>query len=462
MTVSICMTGTSALGRSFRSGQTRPIYAESRRQERVAGQESTMVTQAIGWTLLLLVALWVATELVTGWQRLWVGRRVNQRRIAKLSCEIEQLRKGGTVAKHRPEADVPAWQGSRSFRVLRKICEIPGCHSFYLVPLDGKPLEPFVPGQFLTFSLEIPGEAKPVVRCYSLSTSPRPDFYRCTIKRVLAPTDDPSVPPGKASQYFNELVGEGDVLDVKAPRGSFRLDSASRRPVILIAAGVGITPLHCMASWLSATQADRPAHLFYGVTNSHSHIFRQELIKLAASYRNLRMTTFYSRPLRTDQPGRDFDFAGRMQLAHIRKLIDTKDAEYYLCGPGDFMRQLQRELSAWGIPDADLHFEAFGPSSVRRDSGPSPARTTNGQAMVRFERSDKTVRWQADCSSLLDLAERHGIQIEAGCRSGNCGTCVTALKSGRLDYLEEPTADCEDGSCFPCICVPAENVVLDV
>ena len=149
------------------------------------------------------------------------------------------------------------WQGFRKFRVLRKHRECDGCHSFYLVPDDGQPLPPFVPGQFLTISLSVPNEPKPVVRCYSLSAAPRPDYYRCTIKRALPPGSEPSAPPGKASNYFNEVVSDGDFLDVKPPHGSFQLNTSSQRSVVLITAGVGITPLFSMLQWLAATKSDR-------------------------------------------------------------------------------------------------------------------------------------------------------------------------------------------------------------
>ena len=413
---------------------------------------------------MLLVALWLTIECVRGFQRMLAERRVNRLRIVKLSSEIKQLRAAQPITRNStPTASTaaPAWEGTRKFRVVRKESECRGCHSFYLAPHDGKPLPPFVPGQFLTFPLKIPGEAKPVVRCYSLSAAPRPDYYRCTIKRVMPMPGNPALPPGKASHYFNEVVSEGDILDVKAPRGSFQLDAASDRPLVLIAAGVGITPLFCMLNWLAHSQAERSVHLFYGVRNSQEHIFRDQIANLANAYRKLKVITFYSQPLATDQPGRDFDLPGRIELKVIQRLLSSPDAQFYLCGPGDFMRQLQGGLSAAGVSEEDLRFEAFGPSSVRKVAAKPSAPATNGQTTVRFDRSGKTVTWPADCASLLELADQHEIPIESGCRAGNCGTCVTAVKSGRFEYVDQPTTDCEDGSCFPCICVPSESIVLD-
>jgi ferredoxin-NADP reductase len=151
-------------------------------------------------------------------------------------------RRGASVAGERPVAAAAArsdaaWPGWRAFRVARREFEDPAqsqC-SFYLQPVDGQPLPAFKPGQFLTFSLDVPGvdsegraTTRSVTRCYSLSDRPDPAHYRVTIKRVPAPADRPDLAPGVSSNHFHDRVQAGDVLRVKAPSGHFFIDPDAR------------------------------------------------------------------------------------------------------------------------------------------------------------------------------------------------------------------------------------------
>ena len=163
-------------------------------------------------------------------------RREHKIQAARLTAtrqEIENLR-----LRHSTRQTIArAWEGTRKFRVDKKVAETPHCHSIYLVPHDGKPLPPFEPGQFLTFSLKLDDGHRPTVRCYSLSDQPHQEYYRCTIKKIPPPQENPSAPGGKVSTYFNEVVCESDLLDVEAPRGSFVLNTSSPDPVVLLARG---------------------------------------------------------------------------------------------------------------------------------------------------------------------------------------------------------------------------------
>jgi len=139
-----------------------------------------------------------------------------------------------------------------------KVVEARDVCSFYLAPHDGKPLPRFLPGQYLTFQLRPPGQAKPIVRCYSLSDRPGvPERYRVTIKRVAAPPDKKEIPPGVASNYFHDHLQVGDILDVKAPAGQFVLDLQATTPVVFLAGGVGVTPLLSMINALAEARSSR-------------------------------------------------------------------------------------------------------------------------------------------------------------------------------------------------------------
>ncbi len=114
--------------------------------------------------------------------------------------------------------------------------------SFYLEPHDRRPLPSFMPGQYLTFRLNIPGQAKPVIRCYSLSDGPKAEYFRVTIKKVGPPPGKADGKPGLVSSHFHDQIEQGDIVDVKAPGGQFFLDPAEDTPAVLIGGGIGLTP----------------------------------------------------------------------------------------------------------------------------------------------------------------------------------------------------------------------------
>ena len=389
-------------------------------------------------------------------------------RIEKLRADIAVLR-----TKHEKQRrEVTGWDGLRKFRVVKKQQECADCHSFYLVPHDGKSLPAFLPGQYLTIHLRVPGHKKPVVRCYSLSDRYDERYYRCTIKKMLAPGD---AMPGLASTYFNEVIQEGDILDVKAPRGNFYLHQDRDTPVILLAGGVGITPLMSMARSLLAAGSTRQVSLFACFTSSQHHLFRKELQAMAAEYPSFELIVFYSNPSPSDELGQDYHVEDRIDIGQVQARLPSSHGDFYLCGPPSFMSSLTDGLSAWGVPDERVHTEAFGPSSVRKvATATAPVAVGAGvggslerpclddQAIdVQFDRSGKQAEWNPTYDSLLEFAEAHGIEIESGCRAGSCLTCLTAVKSGKVRYAEGVDADCDEGTCLPCIAIPDESIILD-
>ena len=151
-----------------------------------------------------------------------------------------------------------SWNGFRKFQIISKEQETKDITSFYLAPHDGKELPGFLPGQYLTFQITIPSQPNPVVRCYSLSDSPfHPDRYRVSIKKVPAPRDNPTAPPGLISNYFHDSLKEDDIVDVKAPSGHFYLNMTRKTPVVLLAGGVGITPVLSMLNAITEMGSKR-------------------------------------------------------------------------------------------------------------------------------------------------------------------------------------------------------------
>ena len=356
------------------------------------------------------------------------------------------------------------WNGIRKFTVVKKICECDDVYAFYLKPHDGRPLPAFKPGQYLTFQLDLPGRDKPLVRCYSLSDCPhQKDYYRVTIKKEKAPPDKPDVPPGAGSSYFADVVKEGDILNVKAPTGHFFLDMTKSNPVVLIAGGVGITPMLCMANAIAASGSKREAWFFFGVRNRREHIHKAELEKLAAENENIHLHVCYSKPGEKDVKGRDYHHEGRVSIELLKELLPSNNFEYYLCGSGAFMKSLTDGLEAWGVPDKDVYFEAFGPATVKKKTAAPTAEETTHLAKINvtFARSSKTVRWEPSAENLLEFAQSQGVKIDSGCCAGSCGSCVVAIKSGEVDYLKKPDAEPEAGTCLTCVCRPKNDLVLD-
>ena len=322
----------------------------------------------------------------------------------------------------------------------------------------------FRPGQFLTFSLDVAaGEpaGRAITRCYSLSDRPDPAQYRVTIKRVPAPPDHPEFLPGLSSNHFHDHVRAGDVLRVKAPSGHFFLDPDPSVPVVLVGGGIGITPMMSMLRWCIANQPQRPVHLFYGLRNSDEHAFKSGLEEMAASHPALRLHVVYSRPLAADVPGRDYQHAGHVDVELLRQTLPHGRHQFYVCGPPAMMQTLVPALAEWGVPVADIHYEAFGPASVKLPGAPEAAAPVVAGVEVKFQRSGRTLVWDGQDASLLDFAERHGIEVESGCRSGGCGSCETRLLDGSVKYEHTPDHDVAAGHCLLCVGRPATSLVLE-
>ncbi len=402
------------------------------------------------------------------------GRKAAFQRIAFLSQQVDSLR-SRHFKKRRGEV---GWSGIRKFRVSRKEQECDDCYSIYLTPCDGKSLPPFLPGQYLTFALTIPGIDRQLTRCYSLSDSPGKPYYRCTIKKV--PPAGEGLPPGQSSTYFVDTIQPGDIVDVKAPRGKFYLDTEKPGPVVFLAGGVGITPVLSMLNTLLDLDQQREIRFFLAVKNSRQHMFRRYLetfrdcANRSAGHANIHVYTVYSAPLSDDELGRDYDFRGRVTTELLNRVLPSNNYDYFMCGPNPFMDALERGLQEWGVPKERIHLEAFGgpkrtkpprPASVAATIGApsdgSPSLDASGMSSVEFASSHRTIEWKSSYDSLLDLAEENGIDVESGCRAGSCGTCALAVKSGTVTYADPPDIEPDAGMCLPCIATPNGVLVLD-
>jgi ferredoxin-NADP reductase len=391
-------------------------------------------------------------------------RLMDRRRLAAFEAETDVLIRRAMASRERAEL---TWSGKRKFRLVQRRIEnrARDVCSFFLQPHDGGALPPFLPGQFLTFELNVPDHPVPVVRCYSLSDSPLVrDRYRVSIKRLPPPPKaGPEIPPGLSSSYFHDILKEGDIVDVRAPAGGFHLDTASERPAVFIAGGIGLTPVLSMFKWLADTGSRRTAWFFLAVRNGNDIALRDEIRDAAEKNREqFRTVTLYSDPTEQCIEGTDYDCKGFLSVDVLKRYLKTSNYEFYVCGPPPMMEAVVKALKEWGVPEADIRFEAFGPGSVKKVQKAEPeGLPTQAAFKVELARSRRSLVWTREAGTLLELADANGIRINSGCRAGNCGTCVTAVKSGSVSYLTKPATNPAPGSALLCIAQPTGDIVLD-
>jgi len=416
------------------------------------------------WTYLgIAVILLVAGQLGLGLLALVRrNRTIAERSALELARFTEELAVVRDARRKLAQEPLP-WNGFRKFVVRRKVEESPLVRSFYLEPHDAKPLPAFRPGQYLTFRLPSLNRFGQLIRCYSLSDNPQPSHYRVTIKRALAPVNNPTVTAGLGSAFFHDQLEVNDLLDVRAPAGNFILDPNEPEAVVLIGCGIGLTPIYSMLATLIQEKSRRTVWFYYGVRNGTEQLFKSELATIAREQPQIRIRLCYSQPGPDDRLGEDYHVHGRVTPDLLRSELPSNNFHFYYCGPGQMMEGMTSGLKDWGVPSSHLHFEAFGPLSVQRVNkavaGAPPFITQ--QKFVTFRKSGTAVPWDGSHATLLDLAEQAGVLIASGCRAGNCGTCVVALQEGDVTYIQPPGTPPEARTCLTCIAQPKGDLVLD-
>lgn len=268
------------------------------------------------------------------------------------------------------------WTDWREFKIADKVKESDEITSFYLSPADGKPLPAFRPGQYISVQVYVPSLKYAQPRQYSLSDKPHPDYYRISVKREkgVNPADPSAVAhPGYVSNMFHNTLNKGDSIKVSHPCGDFFLlstESETAKPVVLISAGVGMTPLTSMMNTLIAasSSADRKVHFIHGARTSGVRAFKDHISSLAEKSPNLQATFFTSQPSEEDRQGIDYHHFGRVDLSKLDSkkdlFLDNPDAEYYICGPDRFMTDMVSHLKAQGVKADRIKMELFGTGGV--------------------------------------------------------------------------------------------------
>ncbi|WP_112963830.1 pyridoxamine 5'-phosphate oxidase family protein [Agrobacterium sp. fls2-241-TYG-188a] len=340
----------------------------------------------------------------------------------------------------------------RRFRAERIVEESSTIRSLYLKPVDDEAPIPHLAGQHLPIRIN---DGKDTIRrSYTISNGPADGFYRLSVKRE-----------GRASTLLHTM-NEGDEIEALAPVGAFTIDAMERsRSAVLLAAGIGITPLLSMLRHVvqtgDRTLYRRPVWLFRSSSSFAERAFDREIGELVArSEGTVRDVRVLSAP-DVDDEGL-FDAAGRVDMTLLKAYLPFGDYDFYICGPSSFMQAMYDGLRGLNIGDNRIHAEAFGPSGLKRDravelSAEPSKPAASAPTRVGFTQSKKEVQWKPGGGSLLELAEQSGLSPAYGCRAGNCGDCRTKIVKGQVSYLSEPSYAVADSEALICCSVPAQT-----
>ncbi|GJH27834.1 pyridoxamine 5'-phosphate oxidase family protein [Caballeronia novacaledonica] len=343
----------------------------------------------------------------------------------------------------------------RTFRVSKIVDESDAIRSFHLEPADGAGIVPHKAGQHLPIRITLPGDAKPLIRTYTLSVAPSDGLYRISVKR-----------DGRVSTHLHDTLKVGDVIEARAPAGDFTIDALEHRPAVLMAAGVGITPMlamlrHVVYEGLRKRRV-RPVWMIVSSHSLASRAFAQEIDALEQSAGGAVNVIRVLSDTNGARLGRDYDASGRIDIDLLTSRLPFNDYDFYLCGPGTFMQSIYDGLRALNVSDGRIHAEAFGPSALKRtaDRGADvkPMRPAATEPVkIEFLKSGTSAQWKPGSGTLLELAEASGLSPEFNCRGGTCGTCRTRIAQGAVSYESEPAFHVGDDEALICCAVPAAD-----
>lgn len=244
----------------------------------------------------------------------------------------------------KAEEQKNGWKLFKDFKVVDKVQESGAITSFYLQPADGSKVPAYKPGQYISVRVHIPGETYMMIRQYSLSKAADEESFRISVKR-----ESDQDPNGKVSVYLHEQLEVGGTVEVTPPAGEFVLNEDRSTPVIMLAGGVGITPLMSMTERLLQSASAREITFLHAARSEKEAAFVKELQQLSASHEELTYQSFFS--------DTDNAFITRDVLAEL-----PKSADIYVCGPVGFMESMIANLVSLGFSEEQIHYEFFGPA----------------------------------------------------------------------------------------------------
>jgi ferredoxin-NADP reductase len=361
-----------------------------------------------------------------------------------------------------PEAGAhPVAPGFRSLAVTAIDPESQDVLSLTMQSQDGQPLPASLPGQYVVLRLPTSAAGPPLFRSYSLSGPLSRKRYRISVKIETN---------GAAGTYLREQVRVGDALDVSSPRGSFILRSGER-PVVLLSAGIGATPVLAMLHALAGARSTRQVWWLHAARDRQHHPFADVVRRLILELTHGRSYVCYSRPGPGDKIGEDFDRTGHLSHSVFDEIGVPRDADVYLCGPTRFMADMKQALATLGTAPERIHVEIFNGSEpstpgivgVAAGAPHPPSDDANTGPLVSFARSGVAAHWKASAyQSILELAEACDVPVRWSCRTGVCHNCESGLVSGEVVYGPEPLVAPADGNVLVCCSQPIRDVVIDL
>jgi ferredoxin-NADP reductase len=361
-----------------------------------------------------------------------------------------------------PEAAAhPAAPGFHGLTVTQIDRESADVLSLTLQNADGGMLPPAMPGQYMVVRFRAAPDSPPFFRSYSISGPPSTERYRISVKIE---------PNGMAGTHVSQHVRVGDTLDVSSPRGSFILQSGER-PVVLLSAGIGATPVLAMLHALASAHSTRQVLWLYAARDGKHHPFAAEARRLLHTLAHSRSYVCYSQPESGDKVGQDFDAIGRLSGSVFDEVGIPRAAEIYLCGPNRFMADMRETLTSAGVAPDQIHAEIFNggesltPGVVAASRRPPhrPPSENNTGVVVSFARSGIAAHWDAtQYRSILELAEACNVPARWSCRAGVCHNCESGLVSGAVVYGPEPLDKPAEGNVLICCSQPTSDVVVDL
>jgi ferredoxin-NADP reductase/MOSC domain-containing protein YiiM/ferredoxin len=361
-----------------------------------------------------------------------------------------------------PEAAAhPATPGFRPLEVTAVDQESADVVSLTMKSREGQPLATALPGQYIVLRLPRPGGGPPLFRSYSLSGPLSTEQYRISVKIE---------PQGVAGTWLREHVRVGDSLDLSSPRGSFVLKT-DERPLVLLSAGIGVTPVLAMLYALASTGSARQVLWLHAARDRQHHPFAAEVGRLMLALPHGRSYICYSRPGPRDKIGEDFDATGHISRSLLEAISVPHDADVYLCGPNRFMADMKAELSSFGVALERIYMEMFNggesmtPGVINAaPRAPHPLEDEpNTGLLVSFARSGIAAHWNGSTyQSILELAEACDVPVRWSCRTGVCHNCESGLISGAATYKPEPLDQPAEGNLLVCCSQPIHDVVIDL
>jgi glycine betaine catabolism B len=362
--------------------------------------------------------------------------------------------KGARTAAPPPPAKPRAWSGE--LRVARVFDETADVRTFRLVPVDGGPV-PFThqPGQYLTLSLDVDGRR--ASRSYTIASPPsRNGYVEISVKRVA---------DGRVSPHVHAQLREGTTVKVSAPGGRFYFSGAGVDRVLLLAGGVGITPIMAMARDLTDRGWPGRIHLVFSVRTPADIIFADELTHLARRFPNLRLCLVATQADDTWTGARGHVNADLLR----REVPDLATTPVYLCGPQPMMDAMTTLLRGLGVPADAIHTEAFAPAPEATAAEPTmlaaPAARASADrpVAIRFQRAGRHAE-VSDDRTVLEAGEACGLDLPFECRAGVCGQCKLRVVSGQVDHGDAQALSAADrarGLILTCQARPLTDVVID-